>query len=498
MIRSTKWYLNMLKKMPSSYWKKRGEDFAIQYFHEIAQNTPAYKRFLKDKKINFKKIKHLNDFKDIPLINKKNYLKKYNYKDLFKNGSFSDKHWVISSTSGSTGEPFYFPRSDEQDLQYALTAELYLITNFNIDKKTTLYINGFAMGVWIGGLFTYQAIKHVVSENKYKISIINPGINKNEIIKAFKKLGPYFDQVIIGGYPPFIKDLIDYGNENNVDWHKQTVKFIFSAEGFSEDFRDYIMLNTGLKNIYLDTLNHYGTVDIGTKSYETPISILVRRLALKNKELYKSLFGNIYKLPTFTQYIPEHFYFEAVNGELVCTSRSGLPLVRYNLLDNGGVYDFDEIITIFNKHNIDLIKEAKKVGIYNTIWKIPFVYLYERSDMSVTFYGANIYPETIKKVLESSIFNKFFTGKCTLEIKHDKRQNQIFTIHIELKNNIIKSKVNLVNLKSSIVEYLIKENSEYKNNYEQLDRLAIPKIIFWSNGHDKYFKPTGKQKWVKK
>ena len=197
-MKSAAWYLNELIKRPALYWEKRGESFALQYFKKISQNIPAYNKFLKSKKIDPKQIKTISDFKKIPLVDKKNYLKKYPYEDLFVDSKFADKHWVISSTSGSTGVPFYFPRTDEQDLQYALTAELYLLTNFQINKKTTLYINGFAMGVWIGGLFTYQAIKHVASENKYKLSIINPGINKTEILNAVKKLGSYFDQIIIG------------------------------------------------------------------------------------------------------------------------------------------------------------------------------------------------------------------------------------------------------------------------------------------------------------
>lgn len=497
-MKSATWYLNELKKRPASYWDKRGEDFALYYFKKISQSVPAYKKFLKNKKFNTKKIKIISDFKKVPLINKKDYLRKYPYKDLFIDGKFTEKHWVISSTSGSTGEPFYFPRTDEQDLQYALTAEMYLLTNFQIDKKTTLYINGFAMGVWIGGLFTYQAIKHIVTNGKYKLSIINPGIYKEEILKAVKKLGPYFDQIIIGGYPPFIKDLIDYGNESGINWKNKSVKFIFSAEGFSENFRDYIIANAGLKNPYLDTLNHYGTVDIGTKSYETPISILLRRLALKNRELYKLLFGNTYKLPTLTQYIPEHFYFEEVKGGLVCTARSGLPLIRYDLKDNGGVHNFNNVIKICEKCGINLLSEAKKVGILNTVWKIPFVYLYERSDMSVSFYGANIYPETIRKVLENSDFNKIFTGKCTLEIKYTKKQNQMLIIHVELKNNTSVNKKIENNLKNTIVKTLIKENSEYRNNYELLGKLAIPKILSWKHSHEHYFKSEGKQKWVKK
>lgn len=497
-MKSASWYLKELNKRPSLYWEKRGEDFALQYFKEISRSIPAYSKFLKSKKTLVSKINSISDFKKIPLIDKNKYLKKYPYKDLFIDGVFSKKHWVISSTSGSTDEPFYFPRTDEQDLQYALTAELYLLTNFHIDKKTTLYINGFAMGVWIGGLFTYQAIKHVVSKDKYKLSIINPGINKTEILKAINKLGPFFDQIIIGGYPPFVKDLVDYCNENNPNWKKQSIKFIFSAEGFSEDFRDYIAFNSGLKNPYLDTLNHYGTVDIGTKSYETPISILIRKLALKNRELYTALFGDTYKLPTLTQYIPEHFYFEEVNKGLVCTARSGLPLVRYDLKDNGGIHNFDKILKICKDNGIDLLAEAKKVGISGTVWKIPFVYVFERSDMSVSFYGANIYPELVKKVVQNNIFNSFFTGKCTLEIKYTNKQNQSLFIHLELRKNIT-GDVELKNtLKTEIIKKLLMENSEYRNNYEQLGKKAIPKILFWAYENANYFKSNGKQKWVKR
>ena len=35
----------------------------------------------------------------------------------------------------------------------------------------------------------------------------------------------------------------------------------------------------------------------------------------------------------------------------------------------------------------------------NTIWRLPFVYVYERSDFSVSFYAFQIYPETIKRAL---------------------------------------------------------------------------------------------------
>jgi hypothetical protein len=40
------------------------------------------------------------------------------------------------------------------------------------------------MGAWIGGLFTYEAIRRVGENGNYDMSIITPGINKAEVIKA--------------------------------------------------------------------------------------------------------------------------------------------------------------------------------------------------------------------------------------------------------------------------------------------------------------------------
>jgi phenylacetate-coenzyme A ligase PaaK-like adenylate-forming protein len=498
-FKSSKTFLSALKTKPESYWQQRGEQSALKLFHEMSLKVPAYKKFLKQNNIFApSKIKTIKDFKNIPLISKDTYLKKNKLPSLCWDGIFSESQWVISSTSGSTGEPFYFPRSINQDLQYALTAELYLITNFDIDKKKTLYINGFAMGVWIGGLFTYQAIKHIADTKKYALSIISPGINKIEILKAMVKLGQYFDQVIIGGYPPFIKDFIDYSISEGFNWKKANVKFIFSAEGFSEKFRDYIVSKAHLKNTYKDTLNHYGTVDIGTQSYETPISILVRRLALSNKKFFQLLFGNTNKSPTLTQYIPEQFYFESIDNGLVCSSASGLPLVRYDLKDHGGVCQFGLMVELAKKSGIDILMEAKKANIFDTLWYLPFVYVFERADFSVSFYGANIYPETIRGVLIGEQFQKYFTGKCSLEINFTKSNDQTLHIHVELKNGVKTPAGIKKRFYDETINTLLKENSEFRNNYVSLGTRGKPVIKFWPYESENYFRPGGKQIWIKK
>lgn len=486
---------SLLRTNSSSYWQKGGEVKAIELFHNMAERVPAYKKYLKSLSINHHAVKTITDFKQVPPIDKDNYLRKYPLEELCWDGSFNKEQWIISTTSGSTGEPFYFPRTKVQDKEYALTAELYLRNNFDISNKSTLYINGFAMGAWIGGVFTYQAISDIAQSGNYPLSIISPGIFKPEIIKAVKNLGNKFDQIIIGGYPPMIKDMVDDAIRLGLDWSKYNVGFIFSAEGFSEEFRSYIYRKAQLSNYYTSTLNHYGSVDLGTMAHETPLSIFIRKDLISSPRRYMNIFNDFYRLPTLAQYNPLQFYFEEVNERLYCSSYSGIPLVRYDLKDHGGVYGFDEVLELYQSDGKSLLEKINDVKLGKAIWKLPFVYVYERSDFIVKLYGANIYPETIRKVLNKH-FARQLTGKFTAAINYDEEHNQRLVINIEMKKGIKQTKVLIKLITEEITKRLLKENSEYRSNYKESPNRQKPYIVLWNYESSKYFTPGVKQKWV--
>ncbi len=495
---SVKSLLRDLTVKPEKFWLKRGESKLLRLFKQSSRHIAAYKKFLKANGFDPKKITKLRDISSVPPVDKNNYLRKYPLDSLCWNGNFKHSHWIFAATSGSTGQPFYFPRTAEQDLQYAALAELYLVHNFQIDKKSTLYINGFAMGVWIGGVFTYQAIHDVAQRGNYSLSIINPGLNKQEIIKAVTNLGPKFEQIIIGGYPPFVKETIDEGLAQGLNWKKYKLGFVFSAEPFSEKFRDYIINTTGLKNPYTGTLNHYGTADQGTLAYGTPLCILIKRLALKNPKLFAAIFPEVQRLPTLAQYFPEMFYFEEQKGQLLCSAYSGLPLFRYDLKDRGGVITFGQMSEIFGSAGMNLEQEVRKANLLDSLWHLPFVYVYERSDMAVTLFGANIYPEHIKEAHLQSNTVKHFTGKFTLEVKYNKHHSPVLHVHTELKKNILPStRLNRI-IKEEIIKKLLEKNSEYKNNYAMMPKKNSPKIKLWTNQSPPFFKDGGKQKWAMK
>ena len=75
------------------------------------------------------------------------------------------------------------------------------------------------------------------------------------------------------------------------------------------------------------------------------------------------LFNREDKLPTFTQYNPALFYFEEDEGKLYCSAYSGLPLVRYDLKDSGGVASLEEVKKKLKKLGYDVGQKAAKANL---------------------------------------------------------------------------------------------------------------------------------------
>lgn len=486
-----------IRNKKSSFWEKKREEGAVSLFQKAARGIPAYKDFLKRNGVNPQKIKTFADFEQIPLTDKKDYLKQYPLKSLAWGNCFKNEQLAFCSTSGSTGEPFYFPRSHELEWESSILHQIFLENSVEHLKQPTLVIIGFGMGVWIGGVLTYKAIEIASLRGKYPISVIAPGINKIEIFNALKKLAPNYKQTILVGYAPFIKDVLDEASSQGINLKKLNIRMLFAAEAFPENFRDYLCAKVGIKNPCLDTLNVYGTADIGTMAYETPISILIRRLAVKNKKLFREIFSSIDKTPTLAQYNPDFITFESLNGEIILTGDNSIPLIRYSVGDHGGTYSFGELSSKLKKFGLNIYKEAEKAGIRDYVYELPFVYVYERINLATNLYGLIVYPETIREALLDKTINSFITSKFTMLTKFDSRQNQRLEINIELKKDKKVDKVAKEKILKKIVSHLRYRSSEFRELSDYLKERVFPKLVFWPAGHPLYFTPGIKQKWVK-
>lgn len=479
-----------------SFWLRERERRTLRLFHNAARRVPAYRDFLKRNRVAHEKIRTFRDFELVPAMSKKNYLREYPLEKLAWDGTLK-LPFVFTATSGSTGEPFYFPRSYIVDKHAAVTHDLFMQQNGGSMRGPTLVLVCFGMGIWIGGLITYQAFE-IMREHGYSISILTPGINKQEIFNALRRLAPHFSQTILIGYAPFLKDIVDEAPHNGINIRKLRLRMIFAAEAFTEKFRDYMARTTQMDNPLLDTMNIYGSADIGAMAFETPVSILIRQLAMGRWRFFADIFHQIQRTPTLAQYIPFFISFEEQGGELFLTGNNAIPLIRYAIGDHGGVLSFSDAITKCRNHGINFAKIVRARGIGKYLYKLPFVYVYERVDFSTTLYGLQIYPETVREVLIDPPMNKYLTGKLTLITKYNRKQNQYLEINLELrKHRKMPKKIERI-LMSQIVANLRLKNSEYRELHSYIKDRALPKLVFWSSEHPLHFKLGIKQKWVKK
>lgn len=480
----------------SRSWMRERERTALAVFKEVAARVPAYKDFLKKHGVRAGRIQSFADLASVPRTSKAEYLREYPLADLCYNGTLA-RPAVFSSTSGSTGKPFYFPRAANLEEEYSVLIELFLRNGAHPPsaKHPTLVVIGFGMGVWIGGMLTYRAFD-IASRRGYPLSILPIGVNKDEILKALVDLAPSFAQTIIVGYPPFVKDIVDSAIAEGIDLAKLDIRLLFAAEAFNERFREYLAEKASIANLYRDTLNIYGTADIGAMAFETPTAILVRRLAAQRPDLFTALFGGTKKMPTLAQYNPAFMCFEAPEGEILLTGRSVVPLVRYAVGDRGGVRSFAEMRELLAEAGVDIAAEAKRAQI--PLYELPFVYVYERSDLSTKLYGAIIYPEHVREALQAPDLERFVSGKFTMQTLMNETHDEYIELNVELKAGVeVESRV-AVAVRDAVVASLDEKNSEYHYLHASMPERVIPKVVLWPHEDPTYFKPGIKQKWVLK
>jgi len=188
-------------------------------------------------------------------------------------------------------------------------------------------------------------------------------------------------------------------------------------------------------------------------------------------------------LPGIVQYHPSHVFFEEVNGELIFTIDTAAPLVRYDIHDTGKTISYEEIRRTLKELGIE--QEAKKHGLDE--WKLPMVVIKGRTDVAVTFYALNIYPEHIQAGIQNRKVAKFLSGTFSAYNKTvNKNRTQKLYIKLELAKGVKMSQDIIRAVSRSVVENLIKYNIEYRKLYHTIGPKALPIISFSSFG-DKSF-----------
>ncbi|AFZ22707.1 coenzyme F390 synthetase [Cylindrospermum stagnale PCC 7417] len=479
-----------LEKQLERHLNTPSESVVVALFQDVAANVPAYKAFLAEREINPHTIQTLEDFQSLPAIAKENYISRYPLADLCRYGKLETCD-MIAASSGSTGKPTFWPRFFTDELQIATRFEQIFHDSFYADTKRTLAVICFTLGTWVGGMFTTNCCRYLASKG-YPLTVITPGNNKAEILRVVQELGGNFEQVVLLGYPPFLKDVIDTGIARGVEWKQYQIKLVMAGEVFSEEWRSLVGERVGSQNPYHYSASLYGTADAGVLANETPLSICIRRFLAKNPDAAKALFGES-RLPTLLQYDPIQRFFEVEDRTLLFSGDNGIPLIRYNILDHGGLISYNAMLKFLAEWGFNPAADLQQArGIHS----LPFVYVFGRSNFTVSYFGANIYPENVTVGLEQPVIQEWVTGKFVLQVKEDADKNRFLSVVVELAPEVEATEDKRETIASSILSQLLRLNGEFANYVPP--EYQVPQVVLAPTGDAEYFPVGVKHRYTRK
>jgi phenylacetate-CoA ligase len=164
-----------------------------------------------------------------------------------------------------------------------------------------------------------------------------------------------------------------------------------------------------------------------------------------------------------------------------------VPLVRYHIADRGGIMPFDRMMTALQDLGADPVAAVKNSGGPEPR-RQPFVWVFGRTDFTVSFFGANVFPETISLGLEQPEVRARVTGKFVMEVKEGLADKPRLTIAVELAAGQHGTSELGDTAAAAILAQLRRLNSEFANYVPT--EFQTPLVTLYPQGHPEYF-PVG-------
>jgi phenylacetate-CoA ligase len=384
----------------------------------------------------------------LPVTDKTSYVKAFSTEDRCLDGRIPMVGTEIDESSGSSGTPYNWVRSRAELKELHRAMGQYGRLYFGGEVIT---INGFSMGAWATGVNVGEALRH-----NGIVKSTGPDVDK--ILNTLRFFGPRYPYVITG-YPPFLKHLVDESEARGLNWKEYRAFGIVGGEGMSERLRAY--LERRLVAVY----SCYGAsdLDIGVAA-EVPVSIWIRKQAAANPRLQRALFGNDSRLPMLFQYNPLDYYVETnEQGELIITvNRLSLlsPRIRYNIHDAGGVLSFDHLLSVVRDFGLDPLPDCRLPD--QPIFRLPFLYLFGRSDSTMSYMGANIYPEDVEQGIFADPDDARRLGAYCLELVDVGGGEQRPCIHVEVLHGPADDTALANRLRERVLTRLLSTNLDFR------------------------------------
>ena len=340
--------------------------------------VPAYRDFLHRSGWGFRWFR----LESYPPTDKQNYVRAYPEEQRCRGGALQVVGSVVDESSGSSGQPYNWVRS-RRELR-SVHKNLAGFTTMVFPSPRRFVINAYSMGAWATGTNTGIAMARVAM-------VKNTGPDLRKIVDTLAHFGPGFDYIVTA-YPPFLKHLRDLLDAEGFPWARYRLSGLVGGEGMTEALRDY------LEERFVKVRSGYGASDLTIgMAGETDLTVWVRRRLRTDAALRAALLGpDEHRLPMVFQYNPLETYLETTaDGELLCTINSTAvltPKLRYDVGDEGRLRSFPEVLAAIPA---DARADALRAWRVDRM-RLPLLFLFGRRDSTVSYMGANIYPQDVE------------------------------------------------------------------------------------------------------
>ena len=468
-------YFCFIVAAPPGLIRRLGRLLAQRALYHATLKVPAYRRFLNERLPAHSSL----CLQGVPETNKERYVKTFPTEERCLGGTFLRAGTAIDESSGSTGQPYDWVRSQAERKVSHLSVSHFARYCFGDEPWIT--INAFSMGAWATGVNMGVALER-------NGVVKNTGPDMEKILHTLRFFGPRYRYVLCG-YPPFLKHFIDEATAQDFPWAQYRLDALVGGEGMSEGLRDYLYRR--FESVY----SGYGATDleIGVAG-ETPLSVAVRRRAREDETLRQALFGRDSRLPMFFQYNPltHHISINDRNELVVTISRLNLlsPRIRYNIHDEGGVASFEEIKRRCAEAGFEL-EDLLPSGSPGSV-PLPFLWVYGRRDSTISVMGANIYPEDLEQSLydEPELAQVTHSFCLSLSEREDASVRPCFSF--EVTGPITQELQKLFS--ERVLERLIAINQDFKEAWSEYPETLVPEVRLYGRGEGPFQHDDGRIK----
>ncbi|MFP4482202.1 MAG: hypothetical protein ACLFN0_05330 [Thermovirgaceae bacterium] len=446
----------------------------LELYRLATKRVPAYRDYVEKRSNKIPQISSMEDFKNVPLTSKEDYIKAYHLEDLCLDGTLRGKH-VLCRSSGTKGKPFFWPQLPEQERYVADWLYSDLDESFGISKHPLFAVVSLALGSWISGELTSWGLRNLGIE-KGGVTLVTPGLDLDEAVEMLGSFAGKFDGTVLYSYPPFARTILEMAADRGLPLATYRMGLRLAGEGYSERYRDRLNRLMGYAEGSIHSIfSGYGSTDFGSLGKETALCIAIRRLFYE-KNLAREILGRD-EIPSLCQYDPSVFHVELAGEELVVSKYQAVPLLRYRTGDRATLMSYGEMMESLKAAGADPVRLLEeRGGDPSRIRQLPFVLVWGRIDGAVTFYGVNILVEQVREVVEGNeVFRECCTGQFQIRKTENRNLEQVLEILLEPRPGI---EADPGTLAEPMAEALSRSSAEYAAVLKNRGKKALPKLRF--------------------